>query len=433
MAKNKLFKAFLTVLALLALTASFAVQAAAPPGVTTAPYKLTYTAKLRNAAGVAITTTQSVRFSLWSDADFDGSEIDGLGNIIPAAAGFTGWQETHNITPNAEGIFTVELGTISNFPNFTTSVEKYLQVDVKPVASPLTSFEVLDPDGNIASAVDRKPFNSTPYTINADTVDNRDAGSAPGNLPILNGGGLLDFSILPGGVNQENYILDFDNTIETAGTGSIILQFGNTLGKILEYDLSMLYFNFNDNLNVTGNLSVTGGLTVGGVPVGPYNQSTVYEPQYADAVISQPGGNNRGKLEIFYVDVDGVPGNDNHNYYEWTTLQPTLQNIHLVIRYRIPEGFSNWSATPVQFDYKTLTANAADNNINIYIEDTAGNPVALTGASNLVSTGWSTANVTFGGAPVFTPGQSMTIKVDLASTNVGSAFAGKLKLNFNGA
>jgi len=38
------------------------VLAAAPPGVTTVPYQVTYTAKLMNAGGTPITTAQSVRF-----------------------------------------------------------------------------------------------------------------------------------------------------------------------------------------------------------------------------------------------------------------------------------------------------------------------------------------------------------------------------------
>ena len=59
--------------------------------------------------------------------------------------------------------------------------------------------------------------------------------------------------------------MDFDNTIETAGTGTIELQFGNTLSKILSYDLDNSYFNFNDNLNIEGDLTLTG--TINGIDI----------------------------------------------------------------------------------------------------------------------------------------------------------------------
>ena len=175
----------------------------------------------------------------------------------------------------------------------------------------------------------------------------------------------LIFLFSPGGVNQSAFVIDNDNTTEGLGTGSIILQFGNTLAKFLEYSLDNSYFNFNDNVNITGDLTVSNSLIVNGVPVGPYNQSTVYEPIYSGAVIEQSGGANRGKLESFYVDSDGSPGNANLNYYQFSSRQVSLQNITLVIRHKIPEGFVSFSATPIQFDYNTQSANVSENVLDV--------------------------------------------------------------------
>lgn len=403
--------------------------AAPPPGSTTVPYTVSYSARLTSAGGTPVTTTQSVRFSLWSDADFDATDLLGSGAIDPAAGGYTGWSETHTVTPDANGLFQVRLGTITTLPNFATSTQVYLEVDVKPVASPLTSFEVLDPDGNTANLTDRFPLDSGAFAINADTLDNRDAGTAAGEIPFLDGSALLPISTIPGGTNTETFILDNDDTI--VGPGSITLQFGNTLSKFLEYDNTLGWFNFNDNVNVTGNLTVTG--TINGVSIGPYAQSIVYEPEYADGVISADGTSNMGKLEVFFVDTDGSPGNNNFNYYHWTTSKPTLQDMDLVIRTTLPTGFVSWQATPVELTYRTGTALAADNQVDMVIEDTAGTAVALTGATGLTSATFATTSVTFGGAPTFTAGSPITIKIKMTAKSSGSADIAKLKLNYNGS
>lgn len=403
--------------------------AAPPPGATTVPYTVSYSARLTSAGGTPVTTTQSVRFSLWTDADFDATDLLGSGAIDPAAGGYAGWNETHTVTPDANGLFQVRLGTITTLPNFATSTQVFLEVDVKPVADPLTSFEVLDPDGSTANLTDRFPLDSAAFAINADTLDNHDAGTAAGEIPFLDGAALLPISTIPGGTNTETFILDDDDTI--VGPGSIALQFGNTLGKFLEYDNALGWFNFNDNVNVTGNLTVTG--TINGVSIGPYAQSIVYEPEYADGVISADGTANNGKLEVFFADTDGSPGNNNFNYYHWTTSKPALQDMDIVIRTTLPTGFVSWQATPVELTYRTGTALAADNQVDMVIEDTAGTAIALTGATGLTSATFATTSVTFGGAPTFTAGSPMTIKIKMTAKNTGSADIARLKLNYNGS
>jgi hypothetical protein len=420
-------KSLYALMVILCLGLAQAALAAQPPGITTAPYTVSYSAKLTTAAGTPVTTTQSVRFSIWSDADSDPTDYMPLGTINPAAVGYTGWEETHLVTPDANGLFHVRLGTINTLPNFTLSAHLQLEVDVKASLLPATSYEVLDPDTN--ALIDRFPIDSSAFTINADTVDNMDAGYLPGNMPYLDGTGLLPVGVIPGGTNSDSFILDFDDTV-AASPPTIALQFGNTLGKILEYDLAAGWFNFNDDVNITGNLTVTG--TINGVTVGPYNQTLAYEPEYNDTIYQGDGLNNNGKLEIFYVDADGVPGNSNYNYYMWTTKKAASQDIDLVIRTKLPEGFTGFQATPVEFTYRTADGVLANNQVDVSMEDTAGNPIVLAGASGLVSAAFTTANITFGGGETFTPGQPVTIKIKLTALNAGAAYASTLKLNYIG-
>jgi len=386
----------------------------------------------------------------------------------------------------------VQLGSVTTLPNFTSSTHIYLQVDVKPNGTPDTSYETLDPDGNTANTDDRHPINSAAFAINSDTVDNRDVGLTAGDIPYLDGSALLPISTIPGGTNADNFIIDVDDSV--GAPGSIVLQFGSGLAKVLEYDLASNYFNFNDDVNITGDLTVTGDTALSGdlsatgvvdfssssefhmrevadeatatcttvdelvldttenviyvctAPGAPgtwiaaagggggstYDQSMVYEPEYNDAVIEMDGTNNRGKLSIEFNDTDGTPGNNNYNFYIWTTRQSASQDIDLVIRTILPTGFTGWQATPMNFTYKTLDGNLANNSLDVSIEDTNGNPVSLAGGTNLVNSSWTTANITFLGVPVWAAGQPITIHVKLAATDIGTAYAGKLSLNYTG-
>lgn len=473
--KNKIFP--IGLLASLLLTST--VSAAPPPGATTAPYTVSYSARLTNSSGVAITTARDIRFSLWSDNDFDPTDLLVGGGIDPAAVGFTGWTETYTVTPDSNGIFHVRLGSISTLPNFTLSTDVYLQVDVKKTTDPDTSYEVLDPDGNTANLTDRYPLDSAAFAINADTVDNADVGSAAWNIPQLDGGGFLPVSTIPLGTNEDSFTLDNNNTV---GAGSIILRFGAALNKILEYDNVLGRFNFNDNVNVTGNFTVTGNadfstsnefhmrevpnkllaacttvkelvldttenkiytctaigapgtwFAAAGATTAAYAKSLVYEPEYADTVYNPDGTSNNGKLEIKYVDTDGDPGNLNFNYYKWTTLQAGMNDMDLVMRVQLPEDFTGWQATPVEFTYNTASAVLADNRLDVSLFDTLGANVPLTGASALATAGTAaTSSITFGGAPTFTAGQTITIVVKLSADNLGEANASKIKLNYNG-
>lgn len=461
------------------LLLTIGVSAAPPPGVTTSPYTVSYSAKLADSSGNPVTTTQQIRFSLWSDADVDPTDYLGSGAIDPLATGFSGWQETHNVTPDSNGLFHLQLGSINTLPNFTVPNHIYLQVDVKPNGAPDTSYETLDPDGNTANLTDRHPVNSTAFAINSDTVDNRDVGLNAGEIPYLDGSAQLPVSTVPGGTEEDNFILDFDDSV--SAPDSITLQFGNTLAKVLEYDLAANYFNFNDDVNITGDLTVTGNadfstsaefhmrevadesvadcttidelvldttenriyscsapgspgtwVAVSGGGGGSYNQTKVFEAEYNDSVYSQDGTNNRGKLEIKFADTDGIPGNNNYTYYDWTTRNASTQDIDLIIRTTLPEGFTGWQAVPVTFTYRTLTGLTADNQLDLTIEDSNGNPVALTGATGLANSSWTTANISFVGAPVWTAGTPITIKIKMSATSAGAAYAGNLTLNYAG-
>lgn len=459
------------------LLMSTSVYAAMPPGTTTAPYTVSYSARLTDTGGTAITTAQTVRFSLWTDADFDAGDLLGTGAIDVTAVGYAGWFEEHAVTPDSNGLFHVELGSITTIPNVTLATHVFLQVDVKPAASPATAYEVLDPTGSTADATDRHRLNSAFYAINADTVDNADVGTSPGNLVVLDGASLFPVAVIPGGTNADSFIIDADDTIVA---GTIPLIFGTTLAEVLEYDIGASYFNFSDDLNITGDLTVTGNANFSGSTEfhmrevadeaaatcttidelvldttenriyvctaigspgtwaaidagGTYDQSIVIEPEYEDGVIVVDGTSNKGKLESFFIDTDGDPGNSNFNYYRWTTRQPTLQDVDFILRIDLPDGFTGFQATPVQLTYRTSDGVVATNHIDVEIEDTAGTAIILVGGTDLTSAAaFTTTGITFGGAPTFTAGEEITIKIRPHTTSTGFTDVGRIIINYTG-
>lgn len=225
---------------------------------TTTPTTHVYNGRLLDSSGTAITTAHSIRFSYWKSVDFLSSDLTGAGAIDTGASNYAGWQETHTVTPNAQGYFSVALGSVSALPNFGTMptqtlLSLYLQVDVKASASPDTSYELLDVDGTDAT-IDRSGVLSVPFAENSDMIDQREIGTGSGNIAILGSGGTFPVATVPGGTNASSFTLDADST----ETSSIALTFGATLQKKLTYDIVNTTFRFNDDVEVQGNLTVTG-------------------------------------------------------------------------------------------------------------------------------------------------------------------------------
>ncbi len=226
--------------------------------VISGPQTMVYNGHLLNASGDAVTTSHSIRFSYWNTADYVTGDLTATGAIEVSASGYAGWQEVHTVTPNAQGYFTVYLGSGTSLPDFSsmnasTLASLHLQVEVKVESSADTAYELLDANGSNDS-IDRSPVLSVPFALNADMVDQRHVGTSSGSLPVLQTGGILDASTIPGGTASGVFVIDVDNT----EAGDITLQFGGSLLKQLEYQQVNNYFNFNDDVNIQGDLTVSG-------------------------------------------------------------------------------------------------------------------------------------------------------------------------------
>ncbi|KKW42082.1 hypothetical protein A2454_00960 [Candidatus Peribacteria bacterium RIFOXYC2_FULL_55_14] len=222
------------------------------------PQRIVYDAHLLNSSGDAITTAHSVRFSWWTSADSVAGDTTATGTLNTSASAYANWQEVHTVTPDSNGYFSVELGSVTALPDLSTFTSQqlqslYLQVEVKASGVADTSYELLDRDAS-DSAVDRSPIDTVPFALNADRVDSHDTGTASGSIPVLQSGGLLSLGMIPSGTDRNEFTIDADDS----ASGSLTLRFGTTLSKELTYDQSNGWFNFNDDVRIEGSLTVTG-------------------------------------------------------------------------------------------------------------------------------------------------------------------------------
>ena len=214
------------------ILAGVALAAAASHALASSgPQTFVYNGHLFNASGTAIQTTHTVRFSLWTSADAVTGDVTETGAIKTSAATYAGWKEAFTVTPDANGYFSVRLGSGTALPDFsaysaTDLASLHLQVEVKAEADAATAYELLDQDA-ANDAVDRAPLLSVPFALNADLLDQRHVGTASGSIPVLASGGLLDLSQMPGGTTSDTFTIDADDSV--AG-GDIALNFGDALG-----------------------------------------------------------------------------------------------------------------------------------------------------------------------------------------------------------
>ncbi len=223
----------------------------------TSPERHVYNGHLLNASGQAITTPHSIRFSEWYSRDMQATDV-AAGVINTLSTSYAGYQEVHVVTPDSQGYFSVILGTGAALPNLATTATSnldnlFLQVEVKASGNPDTAYEMLDTNP-ADDLVDRSPILSVPFAQNADLLDQREVGTGSGSIPLLQSGGLLPVSAIPGGTNQNTFIVDSDNT----AASQIVLQFGAALAETLKYDILNDKFVFSSDLEVQGDLVVTG-------------------------------------------------------------------------------------------------------------------------------------------------------------------------------
>ena len=143
--------------------------------VAQAPQTIVYQGRLTDISGEPITTSQSVTFSIYS---------------VPTG-GLIRWTETLSIQPDAEGLFTVELGTVDTTLHSVFNGEKrYLGIKV----------------GDDDEMTPRQMLTSTPYAISAENIPDGSVGTVKLSDAAVTNRKLADDAVTSSNIE--------DNTIE---------------------------------------------------------------------------------------------------------------------------------------------------------------------------------------------------------------------------
>ena len=198
---------------------------------------------------------------------------------------------------------------------------------------------------------------------------------------------------------------------------------GNVTGSI--GDLAIDGTNGNAYIKNSGTATNTGWIQIGGQE----SKNAVFHVEYEDATITGDGTNNKGLLSSYFEDAGG---SSKYNYFEWTTRNSAMQDVDIVISFRLPQDFQSFTTTPLSILYQTSDAVLATNQLDISLYDTTGTAVSLAGGTDLANAAWTTANITFGGAPTFTAGDVVTLVIKPQTTNAGYARVSDVIFNYNG-
>ncbi len=248
------------IIAVLCIAGAAILGAPRASALTTVPLKHVYNGHLLDSSGNAISSAVTVRFSFWTSDDYASGDVSGTGAINTAASTYADWYEVHTVTPNSDGYFTVNLGSVTALPAIdqvalSTLLDLFIQVEVKSSGAADTAYELLDIKPS-DSAVDRSPVLTVPFAQNADFIDQREPGTGSGDLLILGPGGDVNVEQMGSGTTYNSFTIDTDNDAPT----NITLQFGDTLAEYLTFDIADDRFEFSNDVFIEGDLTVEGDI-----------------------------------------------------------------------------------------------------------------------------------------------------------------------------
>ncbi|PIW68376.1 MAG: hypothetical protein COW10_02875, partial [Candidatus Omnitrophica bacterium CG12_big_fil_rev_8_21_14_0_65_42_8] len=156
-------------------------------------------------------------------------------------------------------------------------------------------------------------------------------------------------------------------------------------------------------------------------------------PEFENSLTRPDGSLNRGTLKTTYSSTD------NHSYYEWTTNEPVAQDYDIVVRVKLPDGFSSFdAATPIKLYTKSSEYADADTKVVVQMKDSGGNVVNLSGAASVTLRGaattgnWYEDTITIGTPTVaFASGQWVTFILTLNANQNDTIDVGELSLKGN--
>lgn len=202
---------------------------------------------------VPITVAKTFRFSIWADSNYFSTDILPDWSINTSNPNFTWYYETQTVTPDVHWNFVTQIWSIIKLPYLDYNRHKFLQVEIKSIWAPDTSYELLDVDEDQNNSTDRRIFTSSPYTINPNTQTwsfEYEVWTQSWNLALLWQWDKFNTDLIFPFTNENTFTINKDDS-----TWEIKLAFWSLLNKILKWSDVLNRFELWDSLHIWWNLS----------------------------------------------------------------------------------------------------------------------------------------------------------------------------------
>jgi len=208
--------------------------------------------------------------------------------------------------------------------------------------------------------------------------------------------------------------LTTSGNISTTGSGTVTVAGGASISGGLN----------NNTGGITNAGAISGATTIVASSTITQLRSVGLAPEYDNAAPMADGSDNFGTLSLQYDSIN------KHNYYEWTTNEPTTQDYDIVLRYRLPDGFTSFDSVPIKL-WNRVSGDTGTTAVTVSMRDTSGSAVTLSGGSNLKNISWTESEITISGTPTFQAGGYVTITIKLSADQGDTVDVGELTLKGN--
>ena len=261
-------------------------------------------------------------------------------------------------------------------------------------------------------------------------IDVASMQSSTGALKAFSGGG-LNLHVSRGSYRLAGTITNYPGgtiALTASSTNYVFFGSGGLTNNVTGFPSDESYIPVASVLTSGGGITIVTDLRALSSDDREHDTALTFTPEFEKAAYQGDATDNVGQLSILHDNITLK------NFYSWSSTRTSLQDFDVLLRIPVTQDFVRFHAgvtNPLTLLYRSTSAAATDNKLDIQVYDTNGSPVTLSGSTNgLVSTSWSTAQVEFTGSPTWTPGQDMLIRIKAYAKDSFQMHIGTLKLNF---
>ncbi len=253
--------------------------------------------------------------------------------------------------------------------------------------------------------------------------------TSTGALKAFSGGG-LNLHVSRGSYRLAGTITNYGGgtiTLTASTTNYVFFGSGGLTKNLTGFPSDESYIPVASVLTSGGGITIVTDLRALSSDDREHDTTLTFTPAFEKAAYQGDATDNVGQLSVQHDSIS------TKNYYNWSSTRTSLQDFDVLLRIPVTQDFVRFqtgNTNALTLLYRSTSASATDNKLDIQVYDTNGSPVTLSGSvTGLVNTSWTTAQVEFTGSPTWTPGQDMLIRIKTYAKDSFQMHIGTLKLN----